>query len=145
MTKMKAVQYAGTARERSSTRLTSRPRAPARSSSRSLRPALPPDSSHHGAPGGRFPGAPDLGHEGAGVVAELGPGTRGVTVGEAVLVFGPQGCGRCHACAWATRTTENYMDAPGINHDGAMAEYQIVKDTRHLVPLGDLDPVASAS
>lgn len=37
------------------------------------------------------------------------------------------------------------MDAPGINHDGAMAEYQVVKDARHLVPLGDLDPVSSAS
>ena len=104
------------------------------------------DSFIMGAPEGAFQVPLTLGHEGAGVVAELGPGTRGVTVGEAVLVFGPQGCGRCHACASGNENNcENYMDAPGINHDGAMAEYQIVKDTRHLVPLGDLDPVASAS
>ncbi|WP_306307001.1 NAD(P)-dependent alcohol dehydrogenase [Kribbia dieselivorans] len=87
-----------------------------------------------------------LGHEGAGIVEALGPGTKNVEVGEAVLVFGPQGCGRCHACAAGNENNcENFMDAPGINHHGAMAEYMIVKDVRHLVPLGDLDPIASAS
>lgn len=87
-----------------------------------------------------------LGHEGAGIVEELGQGIKNVQVGEAVLVFGPQGCGRCHACASGNENNcEKFMDAPGINHDGAMAEYMIVKDVRHLVPLGDLDPVASAS
>ena len=32
-----------------------------------------------------------LGHEGAGVVEELGPGTTGIQVGQAVLVYGPWG------------------------------------------------------
>lgn len=87
-----------------------------------------------------------LGHEGAGVVDALGPGTQGVEIGEAVLVYGSQGCGRCHPCAEGKENNcDNFMDAPGIAHDGAMAEYQIVKDARHLVPIGDLDPVASAS
>jgi alcohol dehydrogenase, propanol-preferring len=99
-----------------------------------------------GAPEGAYTLPLTLGHEGAGVVDKLGPGTKGVEVGESVLVFGPQGCGRCHACAEGKENNcENFMDAPGLMHDGAMAEYQIVKDARHLVPLGDLDPISSAS
>jgi alcohol dehydrogenase, propanol-preferring len=32
---------------------------------------------------------------------------------------------------------------PGLGAPGAMAEYLLVDDARHLVPLGDLDPVAN--
>src|SRR5215204_4410756 len=39
-----------------------------------------------------------LGHEGVGVVAELGEGATGVEVGELVAVYGPWGCGRCAPC-----------------------------------------------
>lgn len=30
---------------------------------------------------------------------------------------------------------------PGLGAPGAMAEYMIVDDLRHLIPIGDLDPV----
>jgi alcohol dehydrogenase, propanol-preferring len=91
-----------------------------------------------------------LGHEGAGVVDALGDGVTGVAVGDAVAVYGPWGCGLCHACA---RGAENYcpraaglgIRPPGLGAPGALAEYLIVDDVRHLVPLGDLDPVASVS
>ncbi len=91
-----------------------------------------------------------LGHEGAGVVDALGDGVSGVAVGDAVAVYGPWGCGLCHACA---RGAENYcpraaglgIAPPGLGAPGALAEYLIVDDVRHLVPLGDLDPVASVS
>jgi propanol-preferring alcohol dehydrogenase len=91
-----------------------------------------------------------LGHEGAGVVDALGDGVSGVAVGDAVAVYGPWGCGLCHACA---RGAENYCPRaaglgivpPGLGAPGALAEYLIVDDVRHLVPLGDLDPVASVS
>ncbi len=91
-----------------------------------------------------------LGHEGAGVVDELGDGVQGVQIGEAYAIYGPWGCGRCHACA---RGAENYcphaaalgITPPGLGSPGAMAEYVIVDDARHLVPLGDLDPVATVS
>ncbi|MEX5718578.1 alcohol dehydrogenase catalytic domain-containing protein [Geodermatophilus maliterrae] len=46
-----------------------------------------------------------LGHEGAGVVDALGDGVTGVAVGDAVAVYGPWGCGLCHACARVRRTT----------------------------------------
>ncbi|PXW36024.1 UNVERIFIED_CONTAM: propanol-preferring alcohol dehydrogenase [Williamsia faeni] len=87
-----------------------------------------------------------LGHEGAGVVAELGPGTTGVEVGDAVLVYGPWGCGVCHSCAQGSENNcVKGISAPGIHRPGTMAEYLIVDDVRHLVPLGDLDPIPSVS
>lgn len=89
-----------------------------------------------------------LGHEGAGTVAALGEGVKGLEVGESVLVYGPWGCGRCYRCS---RGEENYCEnaaaegisPPGLGAPGAMAEYLLIDHARHLVPLGDLDPVAS--
>ncbi|KQM27525.1 alcohol dehydrogenase [Frigoribacterium sp. Leaf8] len=91
-----------------------------------------------------------LGHEGAGIVAELGEGVEHLQVGDAVAVYGPWGCGRCHQCA---QGKENYcvnaaaegIKPPGLGAPGSMAEYMIVDDPRHLVPLGDLDPVENVS
>jgi alcohol dehydrogenase, propanol-preferring len=87
-----------------------------------------------------------LGHEVAGVVDAIGAGVHGVEVGESVLVYGPWGCGRCYRCAMGEENNcEQGMRAPGIFTDGGMAEYMIVDDARHLVPLGDLDPVKNVS
>ncbi len=91
-----------------------------------------------------------LGHEGVGVVDKLGEGVTAVAVGDSVAVYGPQGCGRCYLCA---QGKENYcpharefgITPPGLGSDGAMAEYLIVRDPRHLVALGDLDPVANVA
>jgi propanol-preferring alcohol dehydrogenase len=91
-----------------------------------------------------------LGHEGAGIVEEVGAGVTAVAVGDSVAVYGPWGCGVCPACA---RGEENYCHVaaerhivpPGLGAPGAMAEYLLVDDERHLVPLGDLDPVQNVS
>ncbi|THV41827.1 NAD(P)-dependent alcohol dehydrogenase [Glycomyces buryatensis] len=87
-----------------------------------------------------------LGHEGAGIVAALGAGVRGVALGESVAVYGPWGCGRCIKCAageenYCLHAAELGISPPGLGAPGAIAEYMIVDDARHLVPLGDLDPV----
>ena len=89
-----------------------------------------------------------LGHEGAGIVAALGAGAIGVKEGDPVAVYGAWGCGYCRTCATGA---ENYclneealhIDWPGMGAAGAMAEYMLVPSWRHLVPLGDLDPVAN--
>ncbi|MFB7601139.1 NAD(P)-dependent alcohol dehydrogenase [Streptomyces sp. NPDC056160] len=89
-----------------------------------------------------------LGHEGVGTVAALGAGVSGLAEGEHVAVYGPWGCGTCAKCA---EGKENYClraDAlgirpPGLGAPGAMAEYLLVDDPRHLVPLDGLDPVAA--
>ncbi|MBD8061082.1 NAD(P)-dependent alcohol dehydrogenase [Oceanitalea stevensii] len=91
-----------------------------------------------------------LGHEGAGVVDKVGEGVTGVELGTAVAVYGPQGCGRCYMCAqgkenYCERAGELGIAPPGLGAPGAMAEYMVVDDARHLVPLGDLDPVQNVS
>ena len=91
-----------------------------------------------------------LGHEGAGVVHELGDGVTGFAVGDAVAVYGPWGCGHCHNCAQGKeqlclRAAELGIMPPGLGAPGAMAEYLLVDNARHLVPLGDLDPVENVS
>jgi propanol-preferring alcohol dehydrogenase len=89
-----------------------------------------------------------LGHEGAGTVAALGEGVTGLALGEPVAVYGPWGCGSCAKCAqgkenYCLRAAELGIFPPGLGAPGAIAEYLVVDDPRHLVPLGDLDPVAS--
>ncbi|WP_432543599.1 NAD(P)-dependent alcohol dehydrogenase [Kineococcus sp. SYSU DK002] len=89
-----------------------------------------------------------LGHEGAGRVVELGPGAEGVEVGTDVVVYGPWGCGVCHACAqgkenYCPRAAELGIAPPGLGAPGALAEHMVVDSPRHLVPIGDLDPVTT--
>jgi S-(hydroxymethyl)glutathione dehydrogenase/alcohol dehydrogenase len=50
-----------------------------------------------GAWGGALPAV--YGHEAAGVVAEVGPGTGGLAVGDHVVVTPVRSCGRCDRCA----------------------------------------------
>ncbi|MFG3104878.1 NAD(P)-dependent alcohol dehydrogenase [Streptomyces sp. NPDC048182] len=95
-----------------------------------------------------FPLPLTLGHEGVGTVAALGAGVRGVAEGDQVAVYGPWGCGTCPKCAegkenYCLRAAELGIFPPGLGRPGAMAEYLLVDDPRHLVPLDGLDPVAA--
>lgn len=89
-----------------------------------------------------------LGHENTGWVETNGPGAVAYEPGDPVAVYGPWGCGRCRACALSE---ENYCEragslgkmAPGIGHDGGMAQFLRIPE-RLLVPLGNLDPVDAA-
>lgn len=93
-----------------------------------------------------------LGHENAGWVHALGTGVVGPEVGQPVAVYGPWGCGACGRCqVGADDYCDDPMAAPvpmgggGLGADGGMAEYMVVPDSRHLVPLPEgLDPVAAA-
>ena len=90
-----------------------------------------------------------LGHENAGWVSALGQGVTGCKEGDAVAVYGPWGCGRCHACQLSM---ENYCEnwaqmngfGGGLGLDGGMAEYMLVPSARLLVPLGGLSPAKAA-
>ena len=90
-----------------------------------------------------------LGHENAGWVEAWGSGVTGLEVGMPVAVYGPWGCGRCHACAsgrenYCERQAEIGASGGGLGLDGGMAPLMIVPDSRFLVPLGDLDPAIAA-
>ena len=85
-----------------------------------------------------------IGHENAGWIEQLGPGTTGFAPGDPVIVYGPWGCGLCMNCRMGM---ENYCQQPGGpnpgglgRRDGGMAEYLLVPAVRFLVPLGGLDP-----
>lgn len=87
-----------------------------------------------------------LGHEGAGIVAGLRGAATGVKEGDSVAVYGAWGCGNCRACAtgaenYCTNAAAMKIPWPGFDAPGFMAEYILVPSSRHLVPLGELDPV----
>jgi propanol-preferring alcohol dehydrogenase len=86
-----------------------------------------------------------LGHEIIGVIDECGPGVTGVQDGVPYAVFGPQGCGRCVACAAGEENIcEDQPLGPGMGADGGMADYVLVSDARHLVPIGELPAAVAA-
>lgn len=99
----------------------------------------------------KYPLPLTLGHEGAGVVHEIGEGANtSLQIGDAVAVYGPWGCGHCHNCSmgrenYCTNAASLGLRPPGLGNQGAMAEYMLIDDPRHLVPLGNLDPVKNVS
>lgn len=89
-----------------------------------------------------------LGHENAGYIESMGADVKGFEIGDAVLVYGPWGCGHCKPCQ---HSQENYCDhqsemayGGGLGLNGGMADYMLVPSSRLLVPIHDLDPVIAA-
>ncbi len=93
-----------------------------------------------------------LGHENAGWVDSVGSGVSTVAEGDAVVVFGPWGCGTCDRCRLGFENyCEDQASAPvirgggGLGLDGGMAEYLLVPDQRLLLRLPEgLDPATAA-
>jgi len=91
-----------------------------------------------------------LGHEVAGHIAGMGnaavPIVRRARLhpDEAVAVFGGWGCGACRECRRGEEQRCEQGRSPGFQVDGGYAEYLLVPHPRHLVPLGQLDPVDAA-
>ena len=91
-----------------------------------------------------------LGHEGAGIIDMVGEGVDGRHLGVEVAVYGAWGCGQCYACAqghenYCERAAAEGIVPPGLGAPGSMAEYMIIDDLRHVVPLGGLDAVKTVS
>lgn len=85
-----------------------------------------------------------LGHEIVGRIAELGPQTGGLEIGERVGV--PWLGTTCRGCRYCREGQENLCDAPeftGYTRNGGFAE-ACVADARYVFPLGGGDPVALA-
>lgn len=98
-------------------------------------------------PAGQLPFNPPftLGHENAGWIEEIGAGVEGLDNGDAVIVYGPWGCGSCRACRlsredYCERQLEIGRFGGGLGFDGGLAEFMLVPSPRLLIPLGDLDP-----
>jgi len=92
-----------------------------------------------------FPLPLTLGHEPTGWVDAVGSGVTSVREGDAYALYFPWGCGHCARCAHGHENIcEQQFTGPGAGQDGGMADYILVDDPRHLVALGNLDPVATA-
>ena len=88
-----------------------------------------------------------LGHEAMGLVESVGPEVRSrdLDADLTYAVYGPWGCGTCPVCLlgqenYCPRAAELKIRPPGLGAQGAMAEYLLVDDPRHLVATGTLDP-----
>ncbi len=110
-----------------------------------------------GAWGGRLPVV--YGHEGAGVVEEVGPGVTLAKAGDHVVVTLIRTCGHCYFCAqgdslmcetkFALDETSRIHTADGRPivqgiRTGAFAEYVVVEQSQ-VVPIADDVPLDSAS
>ena len=91
-----------------------------------------------------------LGHETAGTVVALGPGTSGIAVGDRVVVHARWGCGRCWPCLGGMENRcersagELGGHGGGVGYDGGLADYMLVPAVRYLVDIGDLDAAFAA-
>jgi propanol-preferring alcohol dehydrogenase len=82
-----------------------------------------------------------MGHEIAGRVAAVGEAVAGIEVGDPVAVMVGWGCGFCRWCVSGHEQLCPDGREAGSTADGGFAEYVLVPHRRHVVPLGDLDPV----
>jgi threonine dehydrogenase-like Zn-dependent dehydrogenase len=67
-----------------------------------------------------------LGHEGAGIVAEVGEGVENVSVGDRVGLEALFGCGRCYDCLNGNKNMCTDWGHIGITCHGTFAEYTLV-------------------
>jgi threonine dehydrogenase-like Zn-dependent dehydrogenase len=80
-----------------------------------------------------------LGHEGAGVIAELGPGVRDHAVGDRVALEAISGCGKCLQCRTGFKNMCVDWEHIGITCHGTFAEYLVLpSELAHTMP-DDMD------
>lgn len=91
-----------------------------------------------------------LGHEVSGWIVQAGREAEALlraarlNLDDPVVVFGGWGCGTCRECRSGSEQRCANGRSPGFQEDGGYAEAMLVPHPRHLVPLGDLDPVGAA-
>jgi alcohol dehydrogenase, propanol-preferring len=88
---------------------------------------------------GDWPVKPTLpfipGHEGVGIVEQVGPGDHGRTVGERVAIaWLGSACGRCEYCVSGRETLCAQQTNSGYSVNGAYAQYAVA-DGRYVVPV----------
>jgi len=89
------------------------------------------------------------GHETAGVVAEIGAGVDGLTVGQRLFAAPNMGCSHCRLCISGNSNLCPDYTAIGVTTDGAFAEYVRIPaagvEQGCLMPIsGEVDPASAA-
>jgi NADPH:quinone reductase-like Zn-dependent oxidoreductase len=85
-----------------------------------------------------------LGSDAAGVVEALGPGARGVQVGDRVILHPAQSCGICPSCRAGRDNLCRHFRILGESTQGVYARHVQVADDG-VLPIGDLDFVQAAA
>jgi propanol-preferring alcohol dehydrogenase len=82
-----------------------------------------------------------MGHEIAGRVEAVGSETGDLGPGDPVAVMVGWGCGHCEWCVSGHEQLCPSGVEAGSTADGGFAELVLVPHRRHLVPIGELDPI----
>jgi propanol-preferring alcohol dehydrogenase len=85
-----------------------------------------------------------MGHENVGEIVAVGPGAKGVSVGDVRLIHPWMGCGECRVCR---RGDENLCVKPcsvGVHRSGGFATHLLVPHPRYLFDIGGLAPERAA-
>jgi propanol-preferring alcohol dehydrogenase len=85
-----------------------------------------------------------MGHENVGEVVAVGPGAKGISVGDVRLIHPWMGCGECRVCR---RGDENLCVKPcsvGVHRSGGFATHLLVPHPRYLFDIGRLAPERAA-
>jgi len=85
-----------------------------------------------------------LGHEAAGVVAQVGEGVTAWQAGDRVCLMPHVPCGECHYCAGGEEALCPRTQILGVHFDGAFAE-QIKIAANALIPLPESVPFATGA
>lgn len=83
-----------------------------------------------------FPTPMTLGHEGAGIVEEIGPNVTGVEIGRLVALYGPNSEGDCRYCRRGEENLCAFGPPIGLGIDGAYAEFVRCR-ARSAIPVPD--------
>ncbi len=87
-----------------------------------------------------------IGHEGIGIVREIGADVHSLKVGDRVFIaWFFEGCGHCEYCTTGRETFCREAKNAGYTVDGAMAEQAIVVADYAVKVPDNLDPVAASS
>ena len=71
-----------------------------------------------------------IGHEGCGIVAEVGADVKNVAVGDSVIIEPIHGCGTCYACKNGRYNCCPDIVVAGVHADGVMEEYLVVESDK---------------
>lgn len=94
---------------------------------------------------GEVPGT-ILGHEGIGVVVEVGEGVTTLSIGDrASIAWFFEGCGHCEYCTTGRETLCRSVKNAGYSVDGGMSEYALVTADYAVKVPENLDPAQASS
>ncbi len=66
------------------------------------------------------------GHEGVGIIADIGKGVKDLQIGDRVAFEALKGCGQCLDCKLGNKNMCQYWEHLGLTQDGTFAEYVLV-------------------